>query len=65
MSKTGNRKFITEIIDKIQDWICIHTQVVNSPLKNDHMNIKDNTKIEVIITKKLLIQIPIRELHND
>ena len=31
---------------------------------NDHVNIKDNTTYEVIKTWKLLIQIPIRELHH-
>ena len=36
-----------------------------SLLKNDHFNVKDNTTGEIIITKRLLIQIPSRELHND
>ena len=34
-------------------------------MKNDHVNIKYNTSGEVIKTKKTLIQISIRELHND
>ena len=34
-------------------------------MKNDHINIKYNITSEVIKTKKLLIKIPIRALHND
>ena len=33
-------------------------------MDNAHVNIKDNTTGEFIKTKTLLIQIPIRELHN-
>ena len=42
-----------------------HPQIVNLPLRNEHVNIKDNTTGEVTKTEKLIIQIPTRELNND
>ena len=42
-----------------------NTQVVNSPLTYFNTKNKYNKTGEVIKTKKLLIQIQIREIHND
>ena len=50
--------------ERLHGWVYNHTQFVNSPLKNHHVNIRYNTKGEVIKTQKLLIQIKIRELFN-
>ena len=36
-------KITKEEIDNFHDWICNHTQVLNSPLRKDHVNFKDNT----------------------
>ena len=44
---------------------CDNPQVVKSPLKNNHVNIKYNKTGEVLKTKKLPIKITIRELHNE
>ena len=52
-------------IDNLNSWVFNHLQVVNSPLTNDHVNIKDNTTSGVIKKQKLLIQISIRDLNND
>ena len=35
-------------VDKLRIWICIHQQVVNSPLKNDNINTKYHITGEVI-----------------
>ena len=52
-------------IEKLHSWIFNHPKAVNSPLTNEHVNIKYNTTGEVITTKKLLLKIPNRELQND
>ena len=48
-------------------YICIydeHPQVINSPLINDHFNIKDYRTGELIKTQTLIIQVPSREFYN-
>ena len=54
-----------EKIERLQIWICNHPQVVNPPLKNDHIDIKGNITGKVTKTQHLHIQILIRELHNE
>ena len=61
--KKNVSKITKNMIGNLHSWICNHPQVVNLTLKNDQVNIKDNTTGEVIKTKQLIIQIPIRELH--
>ena len=51
--------------DKLHSWICNHPQVVNPPLKNNHVNIKDHITGEIIKRKKLLIKTPVKKLHKD
>ena len=47
--------------DNLHGCIFSHPQVVNFPLKNDHVNTKDHTTGELI---EIFIYIAIRELHN-
>ena len=58
-------KTTKETNDKLHSSICNHLQVVSSPLKNDHGNIRDHKTCEVIKKQKLLIKIKIRELQTD
>ena len=44
-------RFQKEIFEKLQSWICNHTNVVNPPLKNGHINTKSYRTIEVIKLK--------------
>ena len=44
------------------DWIFNHQQVVNTPLKRDHIIIKYIITEEVFTNKKILIHITIRKL---
>lgn len=62
--KKWKKKFKRKI-DKMQSWICNHTQFVSSPLKSGHIYIIDNRIGEVIKTQRILIQMPVRELHNE
>ena len=59
-------KAMPELIEHLNEWIGNHPQVVNSPIPNDTFLVPDperpGKKIRVY---KLLLQISIRELHND
>ena len=43
-------------IERLHSWIFNHPQVVNSPLTNDHVNIKDNSAGEIIKAKSYLLK---------
>ena len=64
-NKIIGRKISKETIEKIHSWICNIPQVVNSPLTNYYVNIKNNTTVKDNKTENLLIKISIRELSND
>ena len=64
-NKINGRGITNKIIYNLQSQIFNHPRVVNSPLKNDHFIIKYHTTGELKKIQKLLIQIPIRELHAD
>ena len=57
-------KIPSELRSSLKDWITNHPDVVNSPLYRDMLWWKkeDGTKEKI---PKLLITIPIRQLHND
>ena len=42
-----------------------HPQVVKSPIVNDCMKVKNNGHTELQLVPKLLLQVYIRELHNN
>ena len=49
---------------KLNSWICNNIQVVNSPLKNYHVNIKDHIAVEMVKKQKIIIQMIINEPYN-
>jgi hypothetical protein len=53
-----------ELRKKLYDWVLDHPHVVNSPITNDTIIIRDENN-EKTRVGKLLLQISIRELHND
>jgi hypothetical protein len=61
----GHRKVTTEIRAKVVDWIKSHEHVVNSPIYNETLLIKDPVTSEKSRVAKLLLEIPVRELHNN
>ena len=63
-NKINGREITNKIIDNLDNYIFNHPRVVNSPLTNDHVIIKYHITGELKKIQKLLIQIPIRELHN-
>jgi hypothetical protein len=64
--RKGYSKVSPELRTKLYDWFLKHPQVIQSPIANDTLLLKDpddpKNKIRV---GKLLLQIPYRELHND
>jgi hypothetical protein len=65
--KRNNKKQITKaVISTVRKWITEHPMVVDSPISNDTLKIHDEeTGKKTKTVGKLLLQIPIRELHND
>ena len=61
----GHRKVTTEIRIKVVDWITSHEHVVNSPIYNETLLIKDPVTSEKRRVAKLLLEIPVWELHNN
>ena len=64
--RKGFKKVSEELRKKLHDWFIKHPQVVASPFANDTLKIPDpenpNKKIKA---GKLLLQVSMRELHND
>jgi hypothetical protein len=52
-----------ELRTKVVDWITSHEHVVNSPIYNETLLIKDPGTSEKRRVAKLLLEIPVRELH--
>ena len=62
----GWTKVNTELEEKVLSFIENHSNVVQSPIMNDYVSVKDKDDPLVIHkVPKLLLQISIRELHND
>jgi hypothetical protein len=60
------RKLTKELIILVQKWICDHPMVANSPIANDTLLVFDEqTQKKSTRVGKLLLQIPLRELHNN
>lgn len=59
----GHRKVTPAIRTKVVDWIKSHEHVVNSPIYNETLLIKDPVSSEKRRVAKLLLEIPVRELH--
>ena len=62
----GYNKVDQDLIDKVYSFIENHPNVIQSPIMNDYVRVKDKTDPSVIHkVPKMLLQISIRELHND
>ena len=60
----GWTKVDDELLKKIHSFVRHHPHVVQSPLANDMATVKDESGLPIKVPK-LLLQIPIRVLHND
>ena len=59
-------KVTPALIEHLHECIENHTQVVNSPIFNNTFLVPDNKRSgKKTRVSELLLQIPIRELHND
>ena len=61
----GWTKVDAELLKKIHDWIRDHPHVVQSPIANDMATVKDEESGLSFKVPKILLQIPIRVLHNE
>jgi hypothetical protein len=59
----GSRKVTKTVREKVVNWIRTHDHVVNSPIYNETILVTTPENSEKIRVPKLLIEIPIRELH--
>jgi hypothetical protein len=58
------RPFTPEIRKAVRDWIVNHPNVVHSPITSDTILVKTSETNEKTRAGKLLLEIPVRELHN-
>ena len=64
--RIGWRRVSPSLKKKLLEWILNHPHIIPSPIAKDAILIPDpNNPKQKIRTNKLLLQIPIRELHND
>ena len=63
--RRGHRKVTAEIRLALHNWILAHPRVVNSPIANDTLLVLNPETDRKERTGKLLLEIPVRELHND
>jgi hypothetical protein len=61
----GFSKITPEIHERLHQWIVDHPQVVQSPITNNTLLLLDRESGLTIHVPKLLLEISIRELHND
>ena len=65
-SRKGYSKVSRALREKLYDWILKHPEIINSPISNDTILIRNPTNAnEKIRVGKLLHNISIQELHND
>ena len=66
VKRKGWTKVNKELEEKVHSFIENHPNVVQSPIMNDYVSVKDKADPSVVHkVPKLLLQITIRELHND
>ena len=66
VKRKGWTKVNKELEEKVHSFIENHPNVVQSPLMNDLVSVKDKADPSVVHkVPKLLLQVSIRELHND
>ena len=61
----GHSKISEEIKKYLYNWVIHHPQVVQSPIANDFLKVKIYGYTEPQIVPKLLLQVSVRELHNN
>ena len=61
----GHRKVTLVIRSKVIDWITSHEHIINSPIYNETLLINDPETSKKNRVAKLLLEIPVRELHNN
>ena len=63
--RKGNSKIDEQIKKSLYNWIMHHPQVVQSQIVNDCMKVKIDGYTETQLVPKLLLQVSIREPHNN
>ena len=63
--RKNTTKLSPDVVAALHKWLLAHPHVVPSPIAKDCLKIKIAGSKETLSTPKLLLQIPIRELHND
>ena len=60
-----NSKIDEQIKKSLYNWIMNHTKVVQSPIVNDSVKVKNDDHTETQLIPKLLLQVSVRELPNN
>ena len=62
--RKGFSKITATVQANLRQWILDHPHVINSPIAKDTLLVRNSEGIKERVSK-LLLEIPIRELHND
>ena len=65
MARKGHSKITESVRKALHTWVIDHPRVVNSPITNDTILVLNPDTNQKERVGKLLLEIPIRELHND
>ena len=60
-----HKKISEEIKKSLYNWIIHHKQVAQSPIENNFLKVKIDGYTEPQLVPELLLQVSIRELHNN
>ena len=62
----GYSKVSSTLKKALHEWVINHPSVVASPIKKDTLKVRDpETGLKTKVVNKLLLEISVRELHND
>ena len=63
--RKGHKKISEEISKSLYNWIIHHPQFLQSPIANDGLKVKIDGYTEPQLVPKCLLQVSVRELHNN
>ena len=65
MRRKGHSKITAAVRRELHDWVLNHPRVVNSPIANETLFVENKDTLQRERVGKLLLEISVRELHND
>ena len=64
-ARKGHSKITEAVRAALHDWVLNHPRVVNCPIAKETLLVRDEETKDLVRVGKLLLEITVRELHND